>query len=193
MTTAQRSIRVVLDKMSFLECPRWHQGRLWVSDFYTNQVLATDIEGNAEVMATVPGQPSGLGFLPDGRALIVSMSDRRLLVRGEDGELTEHADLSGLVQHHLNDMMFGPYSVCTASWFGMVDIQSKHVVRVLKEVMCSPTESPGATPRSISARATARARSRYRDQVYFVSPSMAATSSGCSAALRSMCSSIVPA
>ncbi len=105
MTTAQRPISLVLDKMSFLECPRWHQDRLWVSDFYTNQVLATDIDGNAEVMATVPGQPSGLGFLPDGRALIVSMSDRRLLVRGDDGVLTEHADLSGLVAHHLNDMV----------------------------------------------------------------------------------------
>ncbi|MGQ0481697.1 MAG: SMP-30/gluconolactonase/LRE family protein [Pseudonocardia sp.] len=105
MTAAQRPISVVLDKMSFLECPRWHQDRLWVSDFYTNQVLATDIEGNAEVMATVPGQPSGLGFLPDGRALIVSMSDRRLLIRGVDGALTEHADLSGLVAHHLNDMV----------------------------------------------------------------------------------------
>jgi sugar lactone lactonase YvrE len=96
---------VVLDGLSFLECPRWQDGRLWVSDFYTNQVLATDGRGGAEVMAEVPGQPSGLGFLPDGRALIVSMRDQRILVRDESGGLTEHADLSGVVPAVLNDMV----------------------------------------------------------------------------------------
>jgi sugar lactone lactonase YvrE len=96
---------VVLDGCSFLECPRWHDGRLWVSDFYTNQVLATDGRGGTEVMAEVPGQPSGLGFLPDGRALIVSMRDRRVLVRDGSGALSEHADLSGAVPAVLNDMV----------------------------------------------------------------------------------------
>jgi sugar lactone lactonase YvrE len=96
---------VVLDGYSFLECPRWHDGRLWVSDFYTNQVLATDGRGGTEVIAEVPGQPSGLGFLPDGRALIVSMRDHRILVRDDSGKLTEHADLSGAVPAVLNDMV----------------------------------------------------------------------------------------
>ena len=80
-----REMTVVLDGYSYLECPRWHDGRLWVSDFYTNQVVATDGRGSTEVMAEVPGQPSGLGFLPDGRALIVSMRDHRILVRDESG------------------------------------------------------------------------------------------------------------
>ncbi|MFL6124529.1 SMP-30/gluconolactonase/LRE family protein [Actinophytocola sp.] len=101
----QRDITVVLDGLSYLECPRWHDGRLWVSDFYTEQVLATDGRGGTEVMAEVPGQPSGLGFLPDGRALIVSMRDKRILVRDDAGELTEHADLSGAVPAVLNDMV----------------------------------------------------------------------------------------
>jgi sugar lactone lactonase YvrE len=96
---------VVLDGYSYLECPRWHDGRLWVSDFYTNQVLATDGRGHTEVVAEVPGQPSGLGFLPDGRALIVSMRDHRILVRDDSGALTEHADLSGAVPAVLNDMV----------------------------------------------------------------------------------------
>jgi sugar lactone lactonase YvrE len=96
---------VVLDGYSFLECPRWHDGRLWVSDFYTNRVLATDGRGGTEVMAEVPAQPSGLGFLPDGRALIVSMRDHRVLVRDDAGRLTEHADLSGAVPAVLNDMV----------------------------------------------------------------------------------------
>ncbi|MBN6038399.1 SMP-30/gluconolactonase/LRE family protein [Amycolatopsis sp. 195334CR] len=96
---------VVLDGYSFLECPRWRDGRLWVSDFYTNRVVATDDRGDTEVIAEVPGQPSGLGFLPDGRALIVSMRDRRILVREDSGRLSEHADLSGAVPAALNDMV----------------------------------------------------------------------------------------
>jgi sugar lactone lactonase YvrE len=102
---ASRELTVVLDGYSYLECPRWHDGRLWVSDFYTNQVVATDGRGDTQVAAEVPGQPSGLGFLPDGRALIVSMRDHRILVRGDSGELTEHADLSDAVPAVLNDMI----------------------------------------------------------------------------------------
>jgi sugar lactone lactonase YvrE len=100
-----RDMAVVLDGFSYLECPRWRDGRLWVSDFYTNQVLATDRDGNTEVLAEVPGQPSGLGFLPDGRALIVSMRDHRILVRDDSGRLSEHADLSDAVPAVLNDMV----------------------------------------------------------------------------------------
>ncbi|WP_214404343.1 SMP-30/gluconolactonase/LRE family protein [Pseudonocardia lacus] len=97
-------VSVVLDGLSYTECPRWHEGRLWFSDFYTESVLVTDGKGGREVVARVPQQPSGLGFLPDGRMLIVSMRDRRLLRREPDGELVEHADLSGLVPSMLNDM-----------------------------------------------------------------------------------------
>ncbi|MHC1561764.1 SMP-30/gluconolactonase/LRE family protein [Actinomycetospora sp. C-140] len=103
--TASRPITVVLDGYSYLECPRWHDGRLWVSDFYTEQVVSTDTRGDTTVEADVPQQPSGLGFLPDGRALIVSMRDHRLLARSASGELTEHADLSGVVTGVLNDMV----------------------------------------------------------------------------------------
>jgi sugar lactone lactonase YvrE len=100
-----RQLAVVLEGYSYLEGPRWHDGRLWVSDFYTNQVVATDGRGTTEVVAEVPGQPSGLGFLPDGRALIVSMRDHRILVRDGSGQLAEHADLSGAVSGVLNDMV----------------------------------------------------------------------------------------
>lgn len=103
--TAGRDVAVTLDGWSFLECPRWHDGRLWVSDFYTNSVLTTDGEKHHEVVAEVPGQPSGLGFLPDGRLLIASMRERRLLVRNDDGTLEEYADLSGHVSAVLNDML----------------------------------------------------------------------------------------
>ncbi|MFI5593961.1 SMP-30/gluconolactonase/LRE family protein [Amycolatopsis sp. NPDC051758] len=102
---ASRQPTVVADGFSYLECPRWHDGRLWVSDFYTEKVVAIDSRGGTEVVAEVPQQPSGLGFLPDGRLLIVSMRDHRLLVRDESGKLAEHADLSGVVSGVLNDMV----------------------------------------------------------------------------------------
>ncbi|MFJ1760121.1 SMP-30/gluconolactonase/LRE family protein [Amycolatopsis sp. NPDC088138] len=102
---ATRQPTVVADGFSYLECPRWHDGRLWVSDFYTEKVVAIDGRGGTEVVAEVPQQPSGLGFLPDGRLLVVSMRDHRLLVRDESGQLTEHADLSGVVSGVLNDMV----------------------------------------------------------------------------------------
>ncbi|WP_252444172.1 SMP-30/gluconolactonase/LRE family protein [Pseudonocardia humida] len=102
---ATREPVIVLEGYSYLECPRWHDGRLWVSDFYTERVVATDGRGTTDVVAEVPGQPSGLGFLPDGRALIVSMRDHRILRRDDSGALTEHADLSGAVSGVLNDMV----------------------------------------------------------------------------------------
>lgn len=97
-------MQTVAEGFSYLECPRWHEGRLWVSDFYRHSVFAVDEAGRVECMATVPQQPSGLGFLPDGRALIVSMRDRRILRRETSGELVLHADLMSLAPWHLNDM-----------------------------------------------------------------------------------------
>lgn len=95
----------LISGLSFTECPRWRDGRLYVSDFYTRRVLAVAMDGTAVTWAHVPQQPSGLGFLPDGRMLIVSMRDRKVLRREVDGSLVEHADLSGLAPWHLNDML----------------------------------------------------------------------------------------
>src|SRR5205085_2862653 len=93
-----REISTVLSDLSYLECPRWHEGRIWVSDFYTHQVLSAREDGSdLRVEAEVPGQPSGLGWLPDGRLLIISQHDNRLLRREPDGSLVTHADLSAHV------------------------------------------------------------------------------------------------
>jgi sugar lactone lactonase YvrE len=100
-----REIRTVVAGYSFLESPRWHDGRLWTSDFYTHQVVAVTPDGAAEIMAEVVQQPSGLGWLPDGRVLMVSMRDRRLLRQEADGELSVHADLSSFGVGLLNDMV----------------------------------------------------------------------------------------
>ena len=98
------NVQELANGFSYLEGPRWRNGKLYVSDFYTHQVLAIDESGKVELVATVPEQPSGLGWLPDGRLLIVSMRDRKVLRQETDGSLTEHADLSELTTWHLNDM-----------------------------------------------------------------------------------------
>jgi sugar lactone lactonase YvrE len=95
---------VLLDGLMFPEGPRWHEERLWFSDMHAGLVRTVDMNGNADVIATVPHSPSGLGWLPDGRLLVVSMLDRRLL-RLDDGGLTEAADLSRLASFHCNDMV----------------------------------------------------------------------------------------
>jgi sugar lactone lactonase YvrE len=101
-----RNVTVVLEGYSYTECPRWHDGRLWFADFYTHQVLSAEADGSdVRVEAEVPQQPSGIGWLPDGRMLVVSMRDRLLLRREESGELVQHADLAPYVTGHPNDMV----------------------------------------------------------------------------------------
>ena len=95
----------VIDGFSYLEGPRWHHERIWFSDFYTHRVLSAREDGSdLRVEAAVPQQPSGLGWLPDGRLLVVSMRDRKILRREPDGTLVTHADLSRHAAGHLNDM-----------------------------------------------------------------------------------------
>jgi sugar lactone lactonase YvrE len=96
--------RVLLDGLRFPEGPRWHDGRFWFSDMHAGRVFAVGMDGVAEMIVEVEGEPSGLGWLPDGRLLVVSMQDRRLL-RLDPGGLTEVADLSPLASFHCNDMV----------------------------------------------------------------------------------------
>jgi len=110
--------KILISGLSFTECPRWHDGRLYFSDFYTHRVLAVTLDGTMETIAEVPGQPSGLGFLPDGRMLIVSMRDRKILRRELDGSLVEHADLSGLAPWHLNEMLVDHHGRAWVGNFG---------------------------------------------------------------------------
>jgi sugar lactone lactonase YvrE len=95
----------LLTGLAFGESPRWHDDHLWFSDFGAQEVAAVDLEGNKEVIARIPGAPMGLGFLPDGRLLIVSMRDGLLLRREHDGGLVTHADLSQLSRYPWSDMV----------------------------------------------------------------------------------------
>ena len=99
-----RQFKVLLDNLCFGEGPRWHDGKLYYSDMHAHTVNAVDLQGRATVIAEVAAWPSGLGWLPDGRMLVVSMTDRKLL-RMENGALKLHADLSKLASFHCNDMV----------------------------------------------------------------------------------------
>jgi sugar lactone lactonase YvrE len=97
----------LLDGLYFGEGPRWHDGRLYVSDMYAHTVWEITEDGTKTAYVRLPGdgQPSGLGWLPDGRMLIVSMLDRTVLRREHDGTLVTHADLSAVATFHTNDMV----------------------------------------------------------------------------------------
>ena len=91
--------------LAFPESPRWHDGALWFSDQHDRRVCRLDPAGGAvETVLEVPEQPSGLGWLPDGDLLVVSMRDRRLL-RWDGTRLAMHADLSAVASWHCNDMV----------------------------------------------------------------------------------------
>ena len=96
--------KLLVDGLAFGEGPRWHDGKLFLSDMHAHQVLSVDLDGNKTLVAEVASWPSGLGWLPDGRLLIVSMTDRRLLRLDPDG-LKTHADLSKLASFYCNDMV----------------------------------------------------------------------------------------
>jgi sugar lactone lactonase YvrE len=94
---------ILLSGLVMGEAPRWHENRLWCTDLGAREVLAIDLFGTSEVVAYVPSL--GLGFLPDGRLLIVSMRDGLLLRREPDGSLVTHADLTSLSRQPWNDLV----------------------------------------------------------------------------------------
>jgi sugar lactone lactonase YvrE len=94
------------DGFVFAEGPRWRDGRLWFSDMQGEAVYTTTLAGETTRVLELPGgKPSGIGFLPDGSALVVSMTDRRLLRLAPDGSSSVHARLDELSRDELNDMV----------------------------------------------------------------------------------------
>jgi len=94
---------ILVSGLGFPESPRWHDNKLWFSDFHTKKVMSVR-NGSIESVIEVPGQPSGLGWTPENRLLVVSMLDRRLMCL-EQEELVEVANLWTLASSHCNDMV----------------------------------------------------------------------------------------
>ncbi len=100
-----REFTTLFEGGAFFEGPRWREGRWWVSDFYGRVVMTVAPDGAAATVMTVEQQPSGLGWMPDGSLLVVSMRDHRVLRRSPTGEVSVHADLTAHCAGHLNDMV----------------------------------------------------------------------------------------
>jgi sugar lactone lactonase YvrE len=135
-----KNTEVLIDGLTFTEGPRWHEGKLYFSDFFTHQVLAVDIEGHLETIVETPYQPSGLGWLPDGSMLIVSMNDQKLLCFA-DGELTEAADLSNLANHYCNDMVVDKKGNAYVGNFGF-DLHEGEPIMPTNLILVRPGEEP---------------------------------------------------
>ncbi|UJA21417.1 gluconolactonase [Thermoleophilia bacterium SCSIO 60948] len=128
-------LRRFSDGGHFFEGPRWHDGRWWVSDFYAHEVATLSGDGMREVVLEVEGQPSGLGWMPDGSLLVSSMKDRRIIRRSPDGEVSVHADVSEHGEGWLNDMVVDSGGGLWAGYFGfdlvtMEGISEATMVRV---------------------------------------------------------------
>jgi sugar lactone lactonase YvrE len=87
------------------ESPRWHEGRLWFSDWGAHEVIAVDLAGRSEVIVRVASFPFSIDWSPDGRLLIVAGSDGLLLRMERDGSLGTHAELTGLADHAWNEIV----------------------------------------------------------------------------------------
>ena len=96
---------ILLDGLKFPEGPRWHEGRLWFSDMHAHRVMTVEESGQTSIICEVPNRPSGLGFTPDGRLLVVSMTDRKLLCLNGSLGLKEVCDISLLAGGDANDMV----------------------------------------------------------------------------------------
>lgn len=114
----QRDFKVVADGFTYLEGPRWHNDTLWFVDFYTHGVYRVAAGGNVEKVLHVEQQPSGLGWLPDGRMLVVSMKDRRVLRQEANGDVVVHADIWSKCGGHANDMVVAPNGNAYVGNFG---------------------------------------------------------------------------
>lgn len=93
-----------MDDFIFLEAPRWHQNRLWIADVFDKKLYTLQPDGSRTVLGEVPNRPCGIGFLPDGSAVVVSMRDRKILKVGSEG-FSVYADLSTLAAGDVNDLV----------------------------------------------------------------------------------------
>lgn len=113
-----RSLRTVIDKLVFAEGPRWRDGALYFSDMHARRVLKVGDAGKVEVIAQIDDATSGLGWLPDGRLLVVAMHGRRVMRRERDGAMVVHADLGEVATFHANDMIVAADGTAYVGNFG---------------------------------------------------------------------------
>jgi sugar lactone lactonase YvrE len=112
VTAARAAATVVAGGLAFPECPRWHDGRYWLSDMHVARVVsyspdawdAPQLELELD-RCDGDARTAGIGFLPDGRLLAVSSLDATIRRREPSGEVVLHAALSGVTRGWCNDML----------------------------------------------------------------------------------------
>jgi sugar lactone lactonase YvrE len=98
-------LHILQTGLGFPESPRWHENRLWLANWGTQEILAVDLDGTSDVVVHVPTTvPYSIDWLPDGRLLVVSGREALLLRREADGSLVTHADLS-VVDSRFNEIV----------------------------------------------------------------------------------------
>jgi sugar lactone lactonase YvrE len=129
-----RATRELTGGIYFGEGPRWRDGRLWFSDFYAHAVKSVSPAGDLRTEFEIDDRPSGLGWMPDGSMLIVSMTKRQVLRRTPDGAIHVHADLGHIADFHCNDMVVDSAGGAYVGNFGFdldVEIAARGVPDVL--------------------------------------------------------------
>jgi sugar lactone lactonase YvrE len=151
---------IIARGLYFPEGARWRDGAFWFSDIGARKVHRLVPGGALETVVEVDAQPSGLGWLPDGRLLVVSMIDQKLL-RLEGGKLVEHADMSGVAKHWCNDMLVDPrgwaYVSCTGAPAGAdAEIVPAPLIAVSPEGRVSVAAPDMMFPNGVAASADNR-------------------------------------
>ncbi len=131
---------LLLDGLMFPEGPRWHQNKLWFTDQHARQIKTVDINGNFQLIAELSDLPGGLGWLPDGRLLVVSMRNRQLLVL-EQEELRLFADLSDFASFHCNDLLVDQQGRSYVGNFGY-DLHGGAALSTAEIILVSPEGKP---------------------------------------------------
>src|SRR3954451_67167 len=111
------AVRPVVTGLAFPESPRWHDGRLWISDMAGHEILQFSAAGERLVAIPTPFQPSGLGWLPDNSLIVVAMHERAVM-RVDGESCAVHADLAGGLSAEANDMVSGPDGTAYVTNFG---------------------------------------------------------------------------
>ncbi|HLI78947.1 MAG TPA: SMP-30/gluconolactonase/LRE family protein [Candidatus Binataceae bacterium] len=92
----------------YFEGPRWHDGKLWFVDSLAMKLLRVSLDGACETVCAIPGIAGGIGFLPNGDAVITSMFDRKLLTFA-NGKVSTLYDLSNVAAGSIDDMITDAY------------------------------------------------------------------------------------
>ena len=131
-----RTTKVLAEGIYFGEGPRWHEGRLWFSDFFAHAVKSVSLVGDMRTEFQIEDRPSGLGWTPDGSLLFVSMTRRRVMCRSPAGEISLHADLGHIAGFHCNDMVVDAAGRAYVGNFGFdldAEIESRGIQSVLAD------------------------------------------------------------